>query len=81
MWVGVGRRGQYIKRLQGSVLGKCGWKLVGEGNILKDYKVVSAANRLTEFSCQTGQVRFMIYLPRLKFSCPQKCICLAMSKC
>ncbi len=46
--MGVGRRGQYIKRLQGSVLGKCGWKLVGEGNILKDYKVVSAANRLTE---------------------------------
>ncbi len=30
---------------------------------------------------QTGQVRLRIYLPKLKFSCPQKCICLAMSKC
>ncbi len=35
---------------------------------------VHAADRHTEFSCQTSQVRFMIYLPILKFGCPQKCI-------
>ncbi len=41
----------------------------------------SAADRPTDFSCQIGLVRFSIYLPRLKFGCPQKCMCLAMSKC
>ncbi len=33
----------------------------------------SAEDRRTEFNCQIGQVRFMIYLPRLKFGCLQKC--------
>ncbi len=33
-----------------------------------------------DFSCQTGQVRFRIYLPGLKYGCPQKCMCVAMSK-
>ncbi len=48
------------------------------------------------FCCQTEQIRFRIawvlvatqdfvtekiYLPRLKFDCPQKCMCLAMTKC
>ncbi len=46
-----------------------------------DISLWSVSDRCTEYSCQTGQVGFMIYLPRLKFSCPQKCICLVMSKC
>ncbi len=41
----------------------------------------STADRPTDVCCQTGQARFKIYLPRLKFGCPQKCMSLAMSKC
>ncbi len=42
--------------------------------------VCNDADRPTNVSCQTGQVRFRTYLPRLKLGCPQKCMCLAMSK-
>ncbi len=35
----------------------------------------SATDRL-DFCCETGQVRFWIYLPRFKFGCPQQYMCL-----
>ncbi len=41
----------------------------------------SAVDKPTDFSCQTGQVRFRIYLLRLKFGCPQICMCLTKCKC
>ncbi len=41
----------------------------------------SSADKPIHFSCQTGQVRFRIYMARMKFSCPHKCICLTISPC
>ncbi len=42
--------------------------------------VTSATDSPTDFSCQTRQVIFRIYLPKLKFGCPQEFMCLAMPK-
>ncbi len=36
--------------------------------------ISSAADRPINISCQTGQVKFRIYLTGLKFGCPQKCM-------
>ncbi len=45
------------------------------------YFILAVLQTDSEFSCQTGQVRFRISLLRLKFTCLQKCMCLAMFKC
>ncbi len=44
------------------------------------YKAKAVLQTDSDFSCQTGQVRFRSYFSRLKFCCPQKYMCLAMSK-
>ncbi len=38
------------------------------------YSCCSDADRPTDFSCQTGQGKYRIYLPRLKSGCSHKCM-------